>query len=223
MKTKMNIPKFRDWKSDKFWLGKLLEHPEIMTQGETVDELEEKINKMKSEADIKKLETNPKTSGWTGCYMWTRFKQLCFAKGYLGGFTLLELIVTVAIMATLAAVAIPTYLKSQSDAQLRTSQANMINIKQAFINNFYYSVIDRGKKEFPAEPSDNQMTFNWANNTILYNGGTVSGLFSGGQIIYNPYNNPYLYKLIPLGSDPENTDGFVIEDPDIGIIMEFTP
>lgn len=31
------------WKEDKFWLGKLLEHPEIMTQGETLEELEENI------------------------------------------------------------------------------------------------------------------------------------------------------------------------------------
>ena len=31
------------WKSDKFWLGKLLEHPEIMTQGETLQELEENL------------------------------------------------------------------------------------------------------------------------------------------------------------------------------------
>ncbi|MDO9530093.1 MAG: hypothetical protein Q7J27_13180 [Syntrophales bacterium] len=31
------------WKSDKFWLGKLLEHPEIMTQGETLEKLEENI------------------------------------------------------------------------------------------------------------------------------------------------------------------------------------
>ena len=31
------------WKSKKFWLGKLLEHPEIMTQGESVKELEENI------------------------------------------------------------------------------------------------------------------------------------------------------------------------------------
>ena len=31
------------WKSDKFWLGKLLEHPEIMTQGETLEELEENV------------------------------------------------------------------------------------------------------------------------------------------------------------------------------------
>ncbi len=31
------------WKEDRFWLGKLLEHPEIMTQGETLAELEENI------------------------------------------------------------------------------------------------------------------------------------------------------------------------------------
>jgi len=31
------------WQSDNFWLGKLLEHPEIMTQGESLEELEENI------------------------------------------------------------------------------------------------------------------------------------------------------------------------------------
>ncbi len=31
------------WKSDKFWVGKLLEHPEIMTQGKTLKELEENM------------------------------------------------------------------------------------------------------------------------------------------------------------------------------------
>lgn len=31
------------WKSEKFWLGKILEHPEIMSQGETIEELEENL------------------------------------------------------------------------------------------------------------------------------------------------------------------------------------
>jgi predicted RNase H-like HicB family nuclease len=31
------------WQGEHFWLGKLLEHPEIMTQGETVEELEENL------------------------------------------------------------------------------------------------------------------------------------------------------------------------------------
>jgi len=31
------------WKGEQFWLGKLLEYPEIMTQGETIEELEENL------------------------------------------------------------------------------------------------------------------------------------------------------------------------------------
>lgn len=31
------------WRGDHFFLGKLLEHPEIMTQGETLEELEENL------------------------------------------------------------------------------------------------------------------------------------------------------------------------------------
>lgn len=40
MKAKM---KMIYWKGSKFWVGKLLDHPEIMTQGETLEELEENI------------------------------------------------------------------------------------------------------------------------------------------------------------------------------------
>jgi hypothetical protein len=36
LKNKMVLSEIY-WKSDKFWLGKLLEHPEIMTQGETFE------------------------------------------------------------------------------------------------------------------------------------------------------------------------------------------
>jgi predicted RNase H-like HicB family nuclease len=37
MKTKMTMVY---WKGQKYWVGKLLEHPEIMTQGRTLKELE---------------------------------------------------------------------------------------------------------------------------------------------------------------------------------------
>jgi predicted RNase H-like HicB family nuclease len=40
MSMKMNMIY---WKGDKFWLGKLIEHPEIMSQGETLEELEENL------------------------------------------------------------------------------------------------------------------------------------------------------------------------------------
>ncbi len=31
------------WKGEKYWVGKLLDHPEIMSQGATLEELEENI------------------------------------------------------------------------------------------------------------------------------------------------------------------------------------
>jgi len=40
METKL---KMVYWKGEKFWIGKLLEHPEIMTQGKTIRELEENM------------------------------------------------------------------------------------------------------------------------------------------------------------------------------------
>lgn len=40
MPTKMNLIY---WKGAKYWVGKLLDHPEIMSQGETLEELEANI------------------------------------------------------------------------------------------------------------------------------------------------------------------------------------
>lgn len=40
MEAKMNMIY---WREDNFWVGKLLEHPEIMTQGESLEELEENM------------------------------------------------------------------------------------------------------------------------------------------------------------------------------------
>jgi len=31
------------WQDGQFWLGRILQHPEIMTQGETLEELEENL------------------------------------------------------------------------------------------------------------------------------------------------------------------------------------
>jgi len=40
METKLNMIY---WRGEEFWVGKLLEHPEIMTQGKTLEELEENM------------------------------------------------------------------------------------------------------------------------------------------------------------------------------------
>jgi predicted RNase H-like HicB family nuclease len=40
METKL---KMIYWQGERFWVGKLIEYPDIMTQGETLDELEENM------------------------------------------------------------------------------------------------------------------------------------------------------------------------------------
>jgi len=47
------------WKSEKFWLGKLPEYPEIMTQGETLDELEENIRDVRDAFQLMVLDEVP--------------------------------------------------------------------------------------------------------------------------------------------------------------------
>lgn len=46
MKTKL---KMIYWEGEKFWVGKLVEHPEIMTQGETFEELKENLKDLHKE------------------------------------------------------------------------------------------------------------------------------------------------------------------------------
>src|SRR5215470_9144919 len=50
------------WKGQQFWLGKLLEHPEIMTQGETLEELEANL---KDAYRLMVLEDVPDDYQWT--------------------------------------------------------------------------------------------------------------------------------------------------------------
>ena len=46
------------WKSEKFWLGKFKEYPEIMTQGETLEELEENLRDAYHEMILEDLPAN---------------------------------------------------------------------------------------------------------------------------------------------------------------------
>jgi len=137
------------------------------------------------------------------------------------GFTLLEAIITVSIMGILAAVVTPTYLETQTEAKVVMSKTNISQLKQGFIN-LYLKAMFEGPDEFwPAEPPDNKMTYAWSNSTILFDGRTVAQLYNGSKIIYNPYEHPYLYYLLPATAQEEA--GIRIDDPDTGVSESFRP
>jgi predicted RNase H-like HicB family nuclease len=60
------------WKDEQFWLGKRLQYPEVMTQGETLEEIEEHLRdayrlmvlaNVPADARVKELELSSKTLG----------------------------------------------------------------------------------------------------------------------------------------------------------------
>ncbi|MEA3286758.1 MAG: type II secretion system protein [Candidatus Marinimicrobia bacterium] len=137
------------------------------------------------------------------------------------GFTLFEAVITVSIMGILAAVVTPTYLETQIEAKLIMSQTNITQLKQGFVNLYLKAMFESQEDVFPAEPTDNKMTHDWANSTTLFDGRTVSQLFNGSKIIMNPYNHPYLYYV--LVETEHEAAGFRIDDPDTGVSQSFRP
>jgi len=133
----------------------------------------------------------------------------------------LEAVITVSIMGILAAVVTPTYLKTQTEAKVVMSQTNIYQLKQGFINLYLEAFVKGQSDVWPDEPADNQMTYSWADATTLYDNRTVSQLFSGSKIVMNPYDNPFLYYLLP--ATEAELAGFRIDDPDTGVTQSFRP
>jgi len=48
----MNTTKYIHWKDDTMWLGYLEEYPDYMTQGETLEELQENLKDIYGETDL---------------------------------------------------------------------------------------------------------------------------------------------------------------------------
>jgi len=149
------------------------------------------------------------------------FKTLNIAHRLQRGFTLMEAIITISIMGILAAVVTPTYLNTQSQAKLVMSKAGATQLQQGFINLYFEGLFKDEKDVWPDEPVDNKMTYVWSEATILYDGRNVAQLYSGSNIIYNPYEKPFLYYLLP--ETEHELAGFRIDDPDTGISVSFRP
>jgi len=136
------------------------------------------------------------------------------------GFTLIELVISIAIMVTLSVIVAPTYARYSSESKVKTTEANMASIKQAFINHFYLSVLDRSP-EFPPAPADSLLDDDWGSNEQLYNGRTPTSLFSKGIIPRNSFNEPFIYAILPPSGGERY--GFYLEDPRTGLSYSYRP
>jgi len=133
----------------------------------------------------------------------------------------MELVVSVSVLAVLAASALPSYIGTQNDAKATMSQAHLITIKQAFTNYFFEGVLDGNGGVFPPIPVDNIMTETWAAETILYTGRNINSLFAEGMIPISPFGKPYKYEdIVETGT---GNIGIRITDQTTTLSVDFLP
>tara|TARA_B100001971_G_scaffold143159_1_gene132333 strand:+ start:1076 stop:1519 length:444 start_codon:yes stop_codon:yes gene_type:complete len=106
------------------------------------------------------------------------------------GYTLAELVVTIVLLGTLTAVAVPTYNKVINKAQKQVNLSDMETIKNTFMQYFYVTHM-QGNPHFPQEPENSLLDSTYREIT-LEDGRTPDDLFSG-DLPYNSNENPYNY------------------------------
>lgn len=108
-------------------------------------------------------------------------------------FTLTELVVSVAIMGTLAAVAVPMYSDITESSKEKKTMANIDNILLGAHNWYNQMVTEEGRGRFP-----NQEDFNDAiSDTTVFDGDIANNewYLVFGEDIKSPYKTEYRYNV----------------------------
>ena len=115
------------------------------------------------------------------------------------GFTMMELVVTLALMGVLISFAIPAYNGVSEEMQGKRNVANMQTIREAFFHYFYRMHQQKGRIAHFPPPPENEMKImddDWANTPMdsLLSPMAPKDLFAPGELPKNANNNAFLYE-----------------------------
>ena len=115
------------------------------------------------------------------------------------GFTMMELVVTLALMGVLISFAIPAYNGVSEEMQGKRNVANMQTIREAFFHYFYRMHQQKGRIAHFPPPPENEMKImddDWANTPMdsLLSPMAPKDLFATGELPKNANNNAFLYE-----------------------------
>ena len=128
------------------------------------------------------------------------------------GFTLAELVVSIAVVGIVMSVAIPTYSNLTNQAQREINLANMSIIKDTFLR-YYQETHIKGNPQLPTEPENNLLDEEYR-QIVLSDGRTPNYLFSG-DLPLNTNNNAFHYEILSDTSEEGYiTKLFIISDVD---------
>ena len=120
-------------------------------------------------------------------------------KGTTAGFTLMELVVTLALMGILFSVAVPAYNGVSERMQEKRNVANMHIIREAFFHYFYRMHQTGGRlAHFPPTPDneDHVMDEEWASTPMdsTLSPQAPKHLFVKGAVPFNSNRQPFMYE-----------------------------
>jgi len=118
------------------------------------------------------------------------------------GFTLIEIMVVLAILAGLVAMVAPNIIGEAGAARVKTAKAEMSNISSALsmykLNNFTYPSTSQGIEALVSKPSGSPEPKNYKDGGYM------------PKLPTDPWGNPYLYisqqgkfEIISFGADGE--------------------
>ncbi len=108
-------------------------------------------------------------------------------KNTQSGFTLIELMVVMVILATLAVFVVPKFMDEPKRAQRVKAQVTITNLETAlktyYLDNGYYPTTDQGLDALVVEPNIDPVPGKWRKG----------GYLEKGKVPLDPWGNDYIY------------------------------
>ena len=132
------------------------------------------------------------------------------AKNVRSGFSMIELVFVIVILGVLAAVAVPRFVATRTDAQVATARSDLASTQKAIVAKIFADNIDSTQSQAPdpnAKAAGANYNIDWGDWIIEVAGLDGGRWKKGGAQITNPVTVPQNASIEPIGNTMVGTPG----------------